>query len=164
MHHIPRSVEYMEYNSKRMVWSRLCKTLAKFLAWKNCSLNSSKRSKHLSLVPGELVNLPTEFGKSLVFHMVPLVHTEITRPRWICSEFNDNCNIPSSEPCRSSDKFLSEIWHITACNLRRSSENVRRMFRSVRLVFGTIFENLRKVVGNLRKFVKNVVFNSISHE
>lgn len=49
MYHIPISVECIECNIKSgKVSSRLCEALAKYLAWKNCSLNSSKRLKRTS--------------------------------------------------------------------------------------------------------------------
>ena len=60
-----------------------------------------------------LLNLPTGFEKSLVFQMAPLVHRIITRPRWICSESNNNCNIPSSEPHGRSNKLLKEMWYLS---------------------------------------------------
>ena len=48
--------------------------LARFLAWKNCPLNISKPSKTFVSGIDVLLNLPTGFGKSLVFQMAPLVH------------------------------------------------------------------------------------------
>ena len=72
---------------KKKVSNRLCKTLAKFLAWKNCSLNTEFIALK-TFVSGidVLLNLPTGFGKSLVLQMAALVQAKITRPRWICSE------------------------------------------------------------------------------
>ena len=92
---------------------------AKFLAWENCPLNSSKRSKTFVSGIDVLLNLPTGFGKSFVFQMAVLVHAEITTPRWICSESSDNCDISSSEHYGRSNKFLTEICHISRLDWRR---------------------------------------------
>ena len=53
--------------------------------WKKRSLNSWRPSKSLFLHCW-----PTGFGESLDFEMAPLVHLEITRLRWICSESSNN--------------------------------------------------------------------------
>jgi len=53
--------------------------LAKFLAWKNCPLNSSKRSKTFVTGIDVLLNLPTGFGKSLVFQIALLVYASLRR-------------------------------------------------------------------------------------
>ena len=76
MFHIPRSVECFECQSKWWkLWkvsNRLCERLAKFLAWKNCQ-------KQFFSGIDVFLNLPTGFGKSLVFQMAPLVQAELSR-------------------------------------------------------------------------------------
>jgi len=66
-----------------------------------------------------VLSLPMGFRKLLVFQMAPLIQAEITRPRWIWSEPNDNCDIPSSEPYGRSNKFLTEIWYISSLDRTR---------------------------------------------
>ena len=84
----------------------LSKTLANFLGWKNYP----NRSKRLSLL-----NLPTEFGESIVFQMALLVHAEITSVRWICSK-SKNIILISPLVSRMEDQtnFLREFGR-SAC-------------------------------------------------
>jgi len=78
MYHIPGIVENIECNSTWWKMWKLCKTLAKFLAWKKLF---SKQFEALKTFVSSIdaLKLSMELGKSLSFQMAPLVDVELSQ-------------------------------------------------------------------------------------